>query len=194
MKRMNTKTFTMLVLILVICGLFYYSYLNKEAGKNKEPAYSDEIQRLLDYDFEEDYPKTVRETVKLHNNYLKYAYSGIFSEDELAKVNQNMRQLLDEELLEHNPEEEQLNELKSEIERYEEEKQKFVSFSVAEGSQVKTNTVEDIEYAKIKVTLAIKTGATSSSVDEEYILRKDSEGRWKIMGWKPVTKATFREK
>lgn len=190
MKRINTKMFVLLVLVAVICGLFYYTYLYDNAKNKREASSDDEINRLLNYDFDENYPKTVRETVKLYNKYLKYAYNGSFSEDELVKANQNMRQLFDEELLEYNPEEVQLDGLKSEIQHYEEEKQKFVSFSVAEGSQVETNKVKDVEYAKIKVTLVIQVKTTSSSVNEEYILRKDAEGRWKIMGWQPVAGST----
>lgn len=190
MKRINTKMFVLLVLVAVICGLFYYTYLYDNEKNKREVSSDDEINRLLNYDFDENYPKTVRETVKLYNKYLKYAYNGSFSEDELVKANQNMRQLFDEELLEYNPEEVQLDGLKSEIQHYEEEKQKFVSFSVAEGSQVETNKVKDVEYAKIKVTLVIQVKTTSSSVNEEYILRKDAEGRWKIMGWQPVEGST----
>lgn len=190
MKRINTKMFVFLILVAVIGGLFYYTYLYDNAKDKREISSDDEINRLLNYNFDENYPKTVRETVKLYNNYLKYAYNGSFSEDELVKANQNMRQLFDEELLEYNPEEVQLDGLKSEIQHYEEEKQKFVSFSVAEGSQVETNKVKDVEYAKIKVTLVIQVKTTPSSVNEEYILRKDAEGRWKIMGWQPVAGAT----
>ena len=65
MKRINTKMFVLLVLVAVICGLFYYTYLYDNEKNKREVSSDDEINRLLNYDFDENYPKTVRETVKL---------------------------------------------------------------------------------------------------------------------------------
>lgn len=186
MKKMNTKGFVLLIIVLMIVGLFYYVYLNDNAGKSQSVTSSSETEKLLNYDFENDYPKTVRETVKLHNNYLKTAYNGGFSEEELSIVNHNIRQLFDADLLEYNDEVKQLSGLKSEIQTYQEEKRKIVNFSVAEGSQVQYNTEEGKEYAKIKVTLVLKIEGSTVSVDEEYILRQDDEGRWKILGWQAI--------
>lgn len=186
MKKMNTKGFVLLIIVLVIAGLFYYVYLSDHAGTNQELLSFSESERLLHYDFEDDYPKTVRETVKLHNRYLKAAYNGEFSNEELAIVNQNIRQLFDEELLEYNKEADQLSGLKSEIQIYQEENKKIVNYSLAEGSQVQYNTEEGKEYAKTKVTLMIRADGSSVSIDEEYVLRQDENGRWKILGWLPV--------
>ncbi len=183
MKKIGTRGFITIVLLLVIAGLVYYTYLNNRASSRKETDESSEAQQLLEYDFVDNYPKTVRETVKLHLNYLKNAYNDKFTEDELFTVNRQIRQLFDDELLAANAEDKQLQGLKDEMQLYKDNKQKFVSFSLAEGSQVQYNTENDREYAKIKVSLVIKVSSASASVDEEYILRKDSEGRWKILGW-----------
>lgn len=190
MKKMNTKGFVLLIIVLMIVGLFYYVYLNDNAGKSQSVTSSSETEKLLNYDFENDYPKTVRETVKLHNNYLKTTYNGGFSEEELSIVNHNIRQLFDSDLLEYNDEAKQLSGLKNEIQIYQEEKRKIVNFSVAEGSQVQYNNEEGKEYAKIKVTLILKIEGSTVSVDEEYILRQDDEGRWKILGWQAINNAS----
>lgn len=186
MKKIDTKAFTLFILVVVIAGLFYYTYLNDKSGKKQDTTVPSETEKLLDYDFENDYPKTVRETVKLHNTLIKYAYSGNLSDEELVKINKNIRQLFDEELLANNSESDQLEGLMNEIEQYEKEKKKIVSFTVAEGSQVEYNTEGETEYAKTKVTLVMKIESYSLSVDQEYLLRKDSEGRWKILGWQTV--------
>ena len=194
MKKMGTRGFTTIVLLLMIGGLFYYTYLNDRARNRQEEEQSSETQQLLEYDFANDYPKTVRETVKLHCNYLKNAYNDKFTEDELFTVNKQIRQLFDDELLAINTEDKQLKGLKDEIQLYKDNKQKFVSFALAEGSQVQYNTEDSVEYAKIKVSLIIKVGSASASVDEEYILRKDSEGKWKILGWQRINNPSSEEK
>lgn len=193
MKKMGTKGFTAVIVLIVILGLAYYTYLNNNAGNRQETAEETETEKLLNYDFENNYPKTVRETVKLHCRYLKSAYNNTFTEEELFTINHNVRELFDEELLQNNAEAEQLQGLKDEIQLYEENKQKFVSYSLAEASQVQYNTEDGVEYAKMKVTIVLKVDGGTLSGDEEYILRKDEQGRWKILGWQAVNKNTTED-
>ena len=51
---------------------------------------------------------------------------------------------------------------------------------------LENNTEDGKEYAKIKVTIILNMESSRVSTDEEYILRKDGEGYWKIMGWQVV--------
>ena len=190
MKKTSVKGFTTIVLLIMIIGLGYFTYLNNTTGNRQEVSEGTEKENLLNYDFENNYPKTVRETVKLHCRYLKSAYNNTFTEEELFVVNQNIRQLFDEELLQQNAEDKQLQGFKDEIQLYEDSKQKFASYSLAEASQVQYNTENHKEYAKIKVTVNINVGTGVISEDEEYILRKDENGRWKILGWQAVGKST----
>ena len=186
MKNMSTKSFTIIVFIIVIAGLGYYTCLNNQTKKQKELNTQTEAQQLLEYDFEGNYPKTVRETVKLHCRYLKNAYNGKFSEEDLYTVNLKIRELLDEDLLANNPEEQQLQGLKDDIALYEENKQKFTGYSLQESSQIKYNTEDGKDYAKISATLNFTVGSAALSVEQEYLLRKDENGKWKILGWQTV--------
>ena len=190
MKKIGMKGFTVVIMLIVILGLVYYTYLNNNASNRQETSEETEAEKLLNYDFENNYPKTVRETVKLHCRYLKSAYNDAFTEEELFTINRNIRELFDEELLQNNAEADQLQGLKDEIQLYEENKQKFISYSLAEASQVQYNTEDGVEYAKMKVTIVLKVDGGTMSGDEEYILRKDEEGRWKILGWQTVDKNT----
>ncbi len=196
MKKMDIKAFTLIILVIVIGALFYYVYLGNHSARQKESSNQTEAEKLLNYDFENDYPKTVRETVKLHNTYLKYAYNGTFTEEELETVNKDIRQLFDDELLQYNSEEDQLSGLKEEIQSYNDDEKKFVNFSVAEGSQVQYNTDNGRNYAKIRVSLVIKVKGASAYPEEDYILRQDENGNWKILGWQAVAteEATTQEK
>lgn len=193
MKKTSVKGFTTIVLLIMIIGLGYFTYLNNTTNNRQEVSEGTEKENLLNYDFENNYPKTVRETVKLHCQYLKSAYNNTFTEDELFVVNQNIRQLFDEELLQQNAEDKQLQGFKDEIQLYEDSKQKFASYSLAEASQVRYNTENNKEYAKIKVTVNLNVGTGVISEEEEYILRKDKNGNWKILGWQSVNKSTTED-
>ena len=183
MKKNGTKVFTLVIFLIAIVALGVYIHLSNEAPGREDVTQTSEKEKLLNYDMENDYPKTVREAVKLHCRYLKCVYSEDFEEDELFTMNQQMRKLLDEELLEYNSPDEQLQALKDEISLYEVNKQKFVSYTLAETSQIEYNTENGKEYAKMRVTVAMTIDGASISVDEEYILRQDEDGKWKILGW-----------
>lgn len=174
----------------MIACLFYYAYLGENAkNKNKTDVdkSADKASELLVYDFDNKYPKTVRETVKLHNAYLKAIYNGSFSEEELMTANRKLRNLLDEELLEYNSETDQLLNLKNEMQQYKDEKKKLVNYTVAEGDTVEYNKGDDDrEYAKIRVTLMIKIEGVALYPEVDYLLRKDTDGNWKVVGWSAV--------
>ena len=72
------------------------------------------------------------------------------------------------------------------MEVYKAKKQKIVSYTLAEASQIEYNTDNGKEYAKMRVTIAMRIDGSSFSADEEYILRKDAEGKWKILGWQAI--------
>lgn len=194
MKKMGTTKFIILVLVIMMIGLAYYTYLNNHAQNQKTETTQTEKEQLLEYDMLEKYPKTVRETVKLHLRYLKAAYNDEFTEEELFTVNKQIRQLFDEELLENNTPDVQLQGMKNEIQLYKENKQKFVSYSLSESSQIQYNTEDGKEYAKMRVTLVLKINGSTVSGDEEYLLRKNQDGKWKILGWKATTNDTLDEK
>lgn len=189
MKKLDMKAFILILLLLIIVVMFYYVYIGNQSGNQTSSEEKSEVESLLEYDFEDDYPKTVRETVKLHNTYLKLAYNGTFCEEELDVVNKNIRQLMDEELLSYNLEQDQLEGMKTEIKEFEEDEKKFVNFAVADGSTVEESTENGRNYAKITVSLVIKVEGKSVYPEEEYILRKDENGRWKILGWQITTKS-----
>lgn len=189
MKK-GTKTFTLIIFFAALIALGSYFYVTNKADNSQEVTTTSEKDILLNYDMAGNYPKTVREAVKMHCRYLKYIYNeGLakdFTEDDLFVMNQKMRQLYDDELLEINQADQQLKALNKEMEVYKAKKQKIVSYTLAEASQIEYNTDNGKEYAKMRVTLAMRIDGSSFSADEEYILRKDAEGKWKILGWQAI--------
>lgn len=189
----RNKGFTIFIFLVAIVALGYYVHLSNKSPDHQNVTENSEKDILLNYDMEVDYPKTVRETVKLHCRYLKYIYSDEFmknaTEDDIFTMNQQMRKLFDEELLAINSPDDQLQALKDEMALYRANKQKIVSYTLAEASQIEYNTQDDAEYAKMKVTVAMTVDGASLVADQEYILRQDEEGNWKILGWQTLQNA-----
>lgn len=188
MKKKGANTFTVIVSILVIACLAVYVVISNQTKQTTSGDDASEVEKLLSYDFEEDYPKTVKETVRLHCRYMKCAYNNEFAEDELSQMNKQVRNLYDQELLDYNEEDAQLDALKQDIQYYVDNKQKIVSYSYGEDSQIEYNTEDQIDYAKIRVTVLLRVDSAPGEAEEEYILRKNDQGQWKILGWQAVNK------
>lgn len=186
MKKKSSNSFVPVVLLFMIIALGFYTYLGSRTKNQQDVPTKTENQVLLDYDFQESYPKTVRETMKLYCRYMKSVYSGDYSDEELRKANMNMRQLYDFELLQINSEQQQLQGLKKDIEAYKEKKQKVVGYSLQEASQIQYNKEKDVEYAKTTVVINMQIGVSPASVEQEYLLRKDDQNHWKILGWQTI--------
>lgn len=182
-KEAGTKGFTLAAIIVVIGVIGFYITMSNRFSGRQAVKNTSEIEKLLNYDFQENYPKTVRETVKLHCRYMKMAYNNEFSKEELFDANRKIRELMDDELLAYNTEEAQLKSLEQDIQYYKDNKQKYVSYTLPEASQIKYNTEDDVEYAKMRVGVIIRIDNATMKGDQEYLLRKDNMGRWKILGW-----------
>ena len=190
MKKKGANTFTILVFILVIVCLAVYVVISNRTKQTTSGDDASEVEKLLSYDFAEDYPKTVKETVRLHCRYMKCAYNNEFSEDELDKMNQQVRNLYDQELLDYNEESAQLDALKQDIQYYADNMEKIVSYSFGEDSQIEYNTQDQVDYAKIKVKVMLRVDSAPGEAEEEFILRKNDEGQWKILGWQAVKESS----
>ena len=62
-----------------------------------------EIQKLITKNLDTNYPATPREVVKYYNRILECFYDDTYTDDELESLADQARKLLDDELLENNP-------------------------------------------------------------------------------------------
>ncbi len=185
-KSVKTIRTVGIIGLLIVLALVYYNYLNNKANNRFDKTQPTEVEKLKKYNFEDEYPKTVRDVVKLHCRYLKCLYNGGLDDKEIETLNSQMRNLYDKELLSNNKENVQLQSLKNEIASYRDENMSITSYTMSAANDIEYYTIEDVEYAKIDVTVNIKVKTTGEKTYEEYILAKDSNDRWKILGWRVV--------
>ncbi len=178
---------TFIIIGCVLIFLFYRTVDNNRKSEEAKKGKLTEYDKLAEYDYVSDYPKTVKEVMKLHCRYLKYLLGndqGKFPEDEQVEVLcRSMRNLYDLKLLENNPEANNIANLKNEIATYNEEGVKIIGFDMPESSQVKYSTQNDVETAKIEVTVNLKVKGITATKEETYLLIKDNLGKWKIRTW-----------
>lgn len=172
------------IIIIVICACLcvgYYYYLShRQTDKDNAPT---EKEQLLNKDLERSYPSTAREVVKLYNRIVCCLYNEENSESETEALGDQLRMMLDEELLAQNPEEIYLTNLQIELEEYDREKKQIISVTISTAKEVEYKEVDDVEYAYVASTYYIKGEDESGHAKQTYILRKGEDERWKILGY-----------
>ena len=143
MKKNSIKTVVVgIILLAMIVG--YYFYLS---GKNAKTA-EDELmetsltQDVLARDLEKSYPATPREVMRYYNEIQECYYNEGNDKVTIKALMQKSRELFDEELLEKNPEEEQLENLMKEVENFQEEERDILGWSTDSSDEVVYNTID----------------------------------------------------
>lgn len=181
-KQEIAKTIGLLIIFAAIVLFVFFRMTQNASQRQDKPKEQTELEKLLSYDFDNEYPKTARDVMKLYCRYLKAVYSKDTSDEAVGLLNSQMRRLYAKELLDYNDESGQLEALKEERASYKKEKMSLVGYVVAEASQIVYDTIDDVEYARIRVTLNLKAGA-SASKEYTYVLMKDAADCWKVYGW-----------
>lgn len=172
------------VIAVVICAALcvgYYFYLsNRNTSLAGTPT---EMEQLLNKDLESSYPTTPREVLSVYNRILLCLFSGDWDDEEFEKLADQARELMDPELLEQNPRETHLHDLKAEVNNYLQEGKEFISVRVSSSKDVEKKTVNGSECAYVEAIYSVKGKKDTEQSRQTYVLRKGEDGRWRILGF-----------
>jgi len=185
-KKYKSNLFTLISILAVILVMFIINRVQKE-NKLKEASKEtlSEVQKILDMDLENDYPETPREVVKLHGDMTRLLYSGI-EDDEIKKLAEKIRELCDEELLEKNPLDQYLNDLYTDISLWRKLNRKIENDFVVNEEREEIKEKDGKEYATAYISFTITEKGKTSEL-RKYLMRKDDDNKWKILGWDYIT-------
>lgn len=186
--KAHTVRFIIILLLSAVVILGVYLHLTNQSKNSDRQAEENmtETEVLKQYDLVNDYPKQMRDVVKLHCRYLKCMYNENLSQEELELLNAQTRELYSQILLEENNESEQFAALLGDIDAFHSAGKIFVSYSVDTEEHVQYSSIDGVEYAMVRATCNIKEGAGTSALQEEYLLVKEDD-QWKILGWQEIT-------
>lgn len=170
--------------ISVICAsFFFFSQNNQDNEKNLT-----EMDKVIVKDLENSYPKTPREVIKFYNRIVKCYYgSEVPTKEQVEDLVDQMIFLMDEDLLLVNPRDAYFNSVVNDINQYKRDKKQLVSTDVCDTNDVKYVT-DDKENDGVKDKLAyvdasyfMNTDGQFSYTYQQFVLRQDEAGRWKIL-------------
>lgn len=176
----HLKTVVVVVICASLCLGYYYYLMHRDTGNQGKMT---EVEMIITQDLEKSYPKTARGVLKFYNRILKCYYSQDYTEEQLGKMADQARELMDEELREANPKDVYLESVKNDISSYSKEKKKIYSISMDGSNEVLYKTIQGRECAYVDVTYSMKGKDSPGRSSQTYILRKDEDSRWKILGF-----------
>lgn len=183
-KKNNPQNYIVLiVLALLIVGAFVL-VANRGSKKNETPIMMTAVEEVLNRNLDKHYPATPKEVVKMYSEITRCFYDEEYTEDQFLEMAEQSRKLFDDELRANQTDEQYIMNLNSVITNYEEQKRTISSFSVASASDVEYYDFKGDKWAKLMAVYTIKTDHVFDTSKEEYLLRKDADGHWKIFGWR----------
>lgn len=170
--------------ICVLCaGFFFFTQDQKENEKDLT-----EIEKVIVKDLKNNYPKTPREVVKFYNKIVKCYYgSEEPTEKQLNELVDQMMCIMDDDLLLVNSRDAYYNSVVADIAQYKQAKKQLVSTDVCDSNDVqyvtdnKDGGTEKDELAYVKASYFMNTDGKFAYTYQQFVLRQDEDGRWKIL-------------
>lgn len=185
MKKNIRNIMIAVVCVAAVVGGFYWM-TQREADKAADEVELTEVQKVITKDIEGNYPATPREVIKTYNRIISCFYNQKYTEDELYALGDQARLLFDEELLENNPRDTYFENLKADIEDYAANKRTIASISISSSNDVELKTIDGAECAYVESAYFIKESDSFNRTHQMYLLRKDEDGKWKIVAFQKI--------
>jgi hypothetical protein len=187
-KRVGAIVVVVIIAVLIVGAFAFVAYRNPKTVEDT-PEVS-ELDELLNQNIEANYPSTPREVLKLYNRYLLCLYGtdgNDLTDDQRLGLSTKMRDLYDEELLAANTEEENLSNLTAELEAFRADGKDMIKANVSDSNDVEYIDVDGASGALVDASYFIRSGSKDfSRTYQEYLLRKDADGNWKILSFVKV--------
>jgi len=182
MKKARLIIIAIACICLICGGYFLFSQNNTVSEENLT-----EVEKVLVKDLKKDYPKTPREVVKFYNRIVKCYYSEKLSDKEIEDMVDQMLYLLDEDLLVVNPRDEYYRSVVADIKDYNSKNKRIVNTDVCDSNDVTyvddvkdgSNEVDKLAY--VNASYFINTDGEFTNTYQQFVLRQDDDGLWKIL-------------
>ncbi len=184
-KRRTAVTITLMTIfaVIILITYYYWSYRTQPLSSTEEKL--TEIGKLVNKDLELYYPGTPKETVKLFAAMMKALYDNPKDKDR-EQLALKIRELYDQEFLDNNPKDTYLAKLDADLEEWETKGRKITNYLLIEEEQDKESEIDGVKYAAQYISFTIQENSKYTEI-WNVLLRQDSDGHWKILGWEPIS-------
>ena len=169
------------VLAAGVVGGFYF-LMNRDTEVETSVEVT-EVQELISMDIAGNYPASPRAVVNLYSRFLTALYNEEYSDDNFSELITQMRELMDEELLEQNPEDTYYSSMYEDVQNYKTQKWTISNYTIPDADEVTYKTIDGYEFALLTASYFIKENTSYAKTYQNYVLRQDASDNWKIYGY-----------
>lgn len=184
-KGSAKRVIILFMLAMIVVGGFAM-LVNRNKSTDVTPTQITEVEDALARNLNTNYPETPKELLKYYSQITKCFYSMDYTEEQLDELAVKSRELLDEDLKAQQTDEEYLRDLKTSIDIFKSLDRTISSYSVSSAADIEYNKYEGADWAKAYCVFTVRDGKKMVATQEEFLLRKSTDGHWKIFGWRIV--------
>ncbi|MBQ8955753.1 MAG: hypothetical protein IJ075_02180 [Lachnospiraceae bacterium] len=186
MKKNNTKNTIIGLVILAIVVLVIFILAVNTPKEAPESVKITAATKQLAKNYETDYPSTPRSVVTEYAEITRCFYASDTEESQIKDLATQMRQLFDDELVANQSFDDFYDSLISEIAVYRDKNKVVSSYSVSSSTDVKYAQNEYGSLATLYLSMNVREDGNINKIREQFVLRQDDAGHWKIYGWVPA--------
>lgn len=182
----SRKILVILIVVLfvsAILGLFIYVNNKPQSGSVEDDVVISNVDNVVLRNLDINYPPTPKEVLKYYSEITMCFYEENLSEADLVRLAQTARKLYDAELCADVTEEEYLASLREDILEFNSLGIVVSGYTVSSSTDVEEFVVDGRECARLYATYRLRQGTEYIYSNEVFIMRKDENGHWKILGW-----------
>ncbi len=185
-KSNAVKVIVVFAVLAVVIGICYFSVSNREAQPTEEKdVESTAVQEVLMRNLSHNYPPTPKEVIKYYSEISQCFYNESYTDEELEQLALQAQLLYDEELVGNKTQDQYFEDLRADIQEMKDNRCTIVSYSTSSSIDIENSKfVQDgYEWAKVYCYYTLRVGNETTMTTEVFLLRKDTNGYWKIYGW-----------
>ena len=107
-----------------------------------------------------------------------------YSEEEFLQLAEQIQRLYDDELVANQTKEQYIQGLTWDVNNMKEKEVVISSYSLSSSTDVDYFEADGYSWAKLYLTFTLRQGTGLEISEEVFLLREDTEGHWKIYGFK----------
>lgn len=182
----------LLLLTIMIVGYYYY-LSNRSKQYEKATPEMTAVQEVISRNLDIDYPPTPKEVIKYYSEITKCYYNEEYSQEELELLAGKAMSLYDDELAANNDWNKYIMDLQSEIAEFKEKSIRISSYNASASTDVDYFFDDGYDFARLHCYYTLSNGTSKQTVKLVYLLRKDSNGHWRIYGWDSAKNVTLEQ-
>lgn len=194
MKNRSKILVVIIVILFVVAVLGLFIYVNNKPQESiEEEVVISEVDNIVLRNLEINYPPTPKEVLKYYSEITVCLYEENLTEEDLVRLAQTARKLYDADLCAAMTEEEYIESLRADVLEFNSLNVVVSGYTVSSSTDVFFFEQDGYECAKLYATYRLRQGTEYIYTNEVFIMRKDTDGHWKILGWELLEEEEVEE-